>query len=153
QIPLGGEYFREPADFVRRNRAALVIRVAGEEGTGLLLTFFRLEGARAIDETPARPHKPGRCIEEAPLQRRELGDVRLLLRPGRVRVAPERPGRRARGIDEHGVEYLSGEPSRVHGAGLSQEAKPRQVLLQAPEPSGRPVDRHDLRAALRELGG
>ena len=96
-------------------------RFAGEEGLDDVGSFLRLERAGAVDQGAARLGDLGRPGDEAPLQRRERGNVGRALEPGNVGMAADGAGRRAGRIEQHRVERAGAPLRDVGGDGVRRE--------------------------------
>ena len=75
-----------------KKRLHLGIALCPEDGTG------------AIQQAPAGTQQRPQGLEQGRLQRRQLGDVGLTAQPAHIRVTPHDAGRRARCVQQDGVE-------------------------------------------------
>jgi len=71
-----------------------------------------------------------------------------------VRVAPNRPGRGAGRVEQHGVDRMVRAPGqRIGGDRRHRKTEPVQIGYQPVEAAGRAVDRRDMGAGVDELRG
>ena len=101
----------------------------------------------------AARREPARGPFEKPrLQQDELGDIALTPEIGQFRMAPDRAGRRARRIEEDGVEAAFWFPNqRIRHHEIGSEPKPGEIALEHTQARGRAIERRDLRTGCGKL--
>src|SRR5262249_50092444 len=112
-----------------------------------------LQRATAINQRTPGFRQLSRPYRKPTLQCRERSDVGRTLEPGDVRMTADSSRRRARCVEENGVERPRLPLRGVSGDDFCAEAEPGEILPQSLQPLRRSVDGGDVRAGSRELGG
>ena len=128
-------------------------RAAGEQGGDARRPLLGLKRADGIDDHPAGLGHGDGIVQQAVLERRQLGQVLRVLQPGQIGMAPDGAGGRAGGIQQHRLGEGLRPPARASAShDRGGEAEAIQICLQPPQALGRAVDGGDGDARRGQLG-
>ena len=128
--------------------------MTAQELSDLPLALFRLQGAHAIQQPPARPRALRRAVEQSRLDLRQLGYVARPRRPQHVGMPAKGPGGAARRVQQNRVEQAPIRPGRRVGRDqFGGQAGALQIFRRADLAGRRAVHRRHQPAGRRELQG
>ena len=133
--------------------ARRICRFAREQAGDDVLAFLGLQRAGAIDQRAARFGQRDGVLDQPPLQRGELCDVRGVLEPRYVGVAADGARRGARRVDQNGIKRLGRPFGDIRADKLGCKRQAAQIFLQPGEACRRAIDRGDAGARGGKLRG